>query len=282
MQKIHFSIKINAPKEKVWYIMLNDATYRQWTEAFHPGSYFEGSWEQGSDIKFLGPDEQGGLGGMFSKIKENRPYEFMSIDHLGEIINGEKKTASDWSSVNENYTFTETNGVTEVAVEMDSLDQYKEMFEEMWPKALQKVKEISEKTTKAITVETTVNAPLEKVWECWNEPKHITKWAFASDDWEAPSAENDIRTGGQFKTVMAAKNKSFSFDFSGVYTNIKQQELIEYIIGDGRSVKIQFTKLPDGVKVTETFEMEGTHTEEQQRSGWQSILENFRKHTEQN
>lgn len=132
----------------------------------------------------------------------------------------------------------------------------------------------------AITVQTVVNAPVDKVWECWNRPEHITGWAFASDDWEAPNAENDLRVGGRFKTRMAAKDKSAGFDFGGVYTDVKEHELIEYKMDDGRHVKVEFAKLPKGVQVTETFEPENTHPKDMQRSGWQAILENFKKYAE--
>jgi uncharacterized protein YndB with AHSA1/START domain len=101
----------------------------------------------------------------------------------------------------------------------------------------------------AITVQTVVNAPMEKVWECWSEPEHITGWAFASDDWEAPAAENDLRAGGRFKTAMAAKDKSAGFDFTGVYTDVKEHRLIEYDIDDGRHVKVEFAESPKGVKI---------------------------------
>src|SRR5690349_17622155 len=101
---------------------------------------------------------------------------------------------------------------------------------------------------KPITVETTVNSPLIKAWEYWNKPEHITKWAFASDDWEAPYADNDIQTGGKFKTTMAAKDKSASFDFTGTYTNVKENALIEYDTEKAaneqvaRHVKIEFSE----------------------------------------
>ncbi len=131
-----------------------------------------------------------------------------------------------------------------------------------------------------ISVEVFVKVPIEKVWECWTRPEHIVKWAFASDDWEAPAAENDVRVGGRFKTVMAAKDKSVSFDFNGVYTNVKDQSLIEYDIEGGRHVKVEFNVLPEGVKVTETFDAEEINSEEKQRSGWQSILNNFKKYVE--
>ena len=129
--------------------MLDDATYRQWTEAFHKGSYYQGDWNEGSKILFLGPDDNGKLSGMVSRIKTNRPYEFISIEHLGMIENGVEDTSSDkikgWAGAHENYTFTETNGVTTVTVDTDTDDEYVAMFQEMWPKALQSLKALAEK-----------------------------------------------------------------------------------------------------------------------------------------
>lgn len=135
---------------------------------------------------------------------------------------------------------------------------------------------------KSITVSTTVHAPVYKAWETWNKPEHITKWAFASDDWEAPAAENDLKAGGKFKTVMAAKDKSAQFDFSGTYTTVKENELIEYTMDgdDARKVSIKFTPNGDSTDISETFEMENENTEEMQRGGWQAILDNFKKYTE--
>lgn len=132
-----------------------------------------------------------------------------------------------------------------------------------------------------ITVETIVNSPLAKVWEAWTKPEHITKWAFASDDWEAPSAENDLREGGRFKTVMAAKDGSAGFDFTGTYTEVKENELIEYDMdGDSRHVKVEFGEVPEGVKVVVTFDPENENSEEIQRGGWQAISDNFKKYVE--
>lgn len=131
-----------------------------------------------------------------------------------------------------------------------------------------------------ITIETIIMAPISKVWAYWNEPEHIVQWAFADDSWEASKAENNLRTGGTFKTVMAAKDKSASFDFGGIYTVVKNHETIEYDMTDGRHVKIEFTELPNGVKVVETFDPENENSEELQKSGWQSILDNFKKHVE--
>jgi len=134
----------------------------------------------------------------------------------------------------------------------------------------------------AITVATTINAPVEKVWRFWSLPEHITKWCSASDDWHTPKAENDLRTGGKFLSRMEAKDGSFGFDFGGVYDAVKTNELIEYTIGDGRKVTIQFAANGNETKVTETFEAESTNPIEMQRGGWQAILNNFKKYVEAN
>jgi uncharacterized protein YndB with AHSA1/START domain len=143
-------------------------------------------------------------------------------------------------------------------------------------------KEKMETAVKPITVETIVNAPVEKVWNYWNAPEHITKWCQASDDWHAPFAENDARTGGKFKTRMEAKDGSMGFDFGGVYSNVEPNKVIEYAMDDGRKVKVEFADQAGRTKVTETFDPESTNPVEMQRGGWQAILDNFRKYTEAN
>lgn len=134
----------------------------------------------------------------------------------------------------------------------------------------------------AITVETVVNAPVEKVWKYWSEPTHITKWCQASDEWHAPYAENDLRENGKFKTTMAAKDGSASFDFEGVYTNVQPNEVIQYIMADGRRVRILFADQLGVTKITETFDPENTNPIEMQRGGWQAILDSFKSYTEAN
>lgn len=131
-----------------------------------------------------------------------------------------------------------------------------------------------------ITVKTTVNAPIGKVWEYWTAPEHITQWAFASDDWECPAAENDVRVGGKAMTTMAAKDGSASFDIIATYTAVKEPELIEYDMEDGRHVRIEFAQHADATEIVETFDPEQENTEELQREGWQAILDNFKKHVE--
>ena len=131
-----------------------------------------------------------------------------------------------------------------------------------------------------ITVKTTIDASIEKVWSFWTLPEHITKWSFASPEWHTPYAENDLREGGKFKSTMAAKDGSMSFDFEGEYTLVKQNEAIEYIMADGRKVEITFSGEGNETTIVESFETEDTHSIEMQRSGWQAILDNFRKHCE--
>ncbi len=133
-----------------------------------------------------------------------------------------------------------------------------------------------------ITVKAHVNAPIEKIWECWTEPKHITKWNSASDDWHTPRATNDLIVGGKFNTRMESKDGTQGFDFIGVYTQIEPHKLIEYTMEDGRKVKIEFVKEEDGYTIIETFDPENENPLEMQRAGWQSILDGFKNYVESN
>jgi uncharacterized protein YndB with AHSA1/START domain len=135
-------------------------------------------------------------------------------------------------------------------------------------------------TLPPLTVKTTVNAPLEQVWQCWTAPEHIMRWAFASNTWEAPRAENDVKVGGKFFTTMAAKDGSAKFDFTGTYTVVEMLKHLEYDMDDMRHVTIRFEQTPGGVEITEIFDPESENSLELQQSGWQSILENFRKYVE--
>ena len=130
-----------------------------------------------------------------------------------------------------------------------------------------------------ITVETFVKAPIEKVWAFWNEPEHITKWAFGSDDWCAPRATNDLRVGGKLIVRMEAKDGSAGFDMEGTYTTVELNKKIEYALGD-RRVTINFTPKDGGCSIVESFEAEDVNPIEMQKNGWQTILNNFKKHVE--
>lgn len=131
-----------------------------------------------------------------------------------------------------------------------------------------------------ITVEKVINAPIEKVWEYWTNPDHITKWSYASEDWHTPWAKNDIRTGGSFSSRMEAKDGSMGFEFGGVYDLVSPNEHIEYTMGDGRKVKVNFTAQGDKTYLVESFDAESQNPVEMQKSGWQAILDNFKKYVE--
>jgi uncharacterized protein YndB with AHSA1/START domain len=133
-----------------------------------------------------------------------------------------------------------------------------------------------------ITVEVIVNASLQKTWDSWTSPTHIVNWNNASDDWHTTLATNDLRTGGSFMSRMAAKDGSFSFDFNGVYDQVITHKRIVYSIEDGRKVTIDFSEEGYSTKIVEIFEAETENSEELQRAGWQAILYNFKKYTENN
>jgi uncharacterized protein YndB with AHSA1/START domain len=131
-----------------------------------------------------------------------------------------------------------------------------------------------------IVIEAIVNAPVEKVFDFWTKPEHIVNWSYASDDWHTPTAENDLSKGGKFSSRMEAKDGSMGFDFGGVYDEVIQNKYIEYTLGDGRKVKINFNPKGDHTEITESFEAEKTNPLEMQKSGWQAILNNFKKYAE--
>lgn len=135
---------------------------------------------------------------------------------------------------------------------------------------------------KAITVATLINAPIEKVWTYWTKPMHITQWNFASIDWWAPRATNDLTKGGKFSFRMEAKDGSFGFDLEGIYDRVEIQKRIDYTLSDERKVMVEFVVDRSTCKVIEEFEAESENSEELQRAGWQAILDNFKKYVEEN
>jgi uncharacterized protein YndB with AHSA1/START domain len=132
-----------------------------------------------------------------------------------------------------------------------------------------------------ITVETNIAAAIEEVWRAYTTPADIKQWNAASDDWHTTAASVDLREGGKFSSRMEAKDGSMGFDFAGTYTKIIEPKLIEYAFGD-RHAQVEFTPEQTGVKVRVTFDSESTHSIEQQRQGWQSILNNFARHVQAN
>ena len=149
MERVRYSITMNCPVDKAYDTMLDQEHYKYWTAAFNPSSRYEGSWQEGSKIRFIGEDQDGNSGGMLSRIKKNIPNEFVSIEHYGIIENGKEITEGEkvkaFAGTLENYTFREKDGKTEVIVEFDTDENWKDYFSTTWPKALDKLKEICEK-----------------------------------------------------------------------------------------------------------------------------------------
>lgn len=131
-----------------------------------------------------------------------------------------------------------------------------------------------------ITVSTLVNRPVHEVWHKWTAPEHITQWCAASDDWHCPSATNDPRTGGRFSSTMAARDGSYSFEFEGVYDEVRPHERIAYTMPDGRTCEVLFTEEGGGTRITESFDAETENPVEMQQAGWQAILDRFKRHAE--
>ena len=144
MEKLKFNAEINASPYKVWKILWDDATYREWTSAFAEGSHAITDWKEGSKVLFLDGKGQG----MVSRIAELIPNKYMSFEHLGEVLNGVEDTTSDkvksWAGAHENYTLEDINGKTMLYIEMDTTEEYKDYFLPVWPKALEKIKHIAE------------------------------------------------------------------------------------------------------------------------------------------
>lgn len=135
-------------------------------------------------------------------------------------------------------------------------------------------------STTKITVSTVISAGIQKVWDYWTQPGHITHWNFASDDWHCPKAENDLKNGGKFNYTMASRDGSMSFGFEGVYDEVTPHEKIAYTLLDDREVVIRFETDGETTRVTETFDAENMNSRELQQTGWQAILDNFKNYVE--
>lgn len=280
MKNVVFETEINASADKVWFVLWDKIQYGMWTAPFCEGSYVVTDWKEGSSAHFLSPEG----GGMYSQIVENNPYKKMIIKHIGIIKDFIEQPLDEktkiWTGAMENYYLAESNGKTMLTVKVDFEESHSDFFNEAFPKALAIVKQLAEVFN--IIVETSIKAPVEKVWAFWILPQHILQWNNASDDWHTTKAENDLQVGGRFTSRMEAKDGSFGFDFGGVYNEVTLHQQIVYTLDDGRSVQITFANNGDETVVTESFQAENTHSLELQREGWQAILDNFKKYVEAN
>lgn len=281
MKKLNFDIHMTASAAKVWQVLWDDTTYRQWTTVFNEGSYAVSDWKEGSNIQFLNADGSG----MYSTIVALKTNEHMVFKHLGAIKNFEEQLIDEktklWSGGLESYTLKQEDKGLTLTAGMEAPEDFLNYFSDTFPKALILIKEIAEHPI-VLSIETTVNTSIEKIWSYFTQPSHITKWNAASEDWHSPHAINDLKAGGNFVYRMEAKDGSFGFDFSGTYTKVEAHKSIQYALGDGRTVTITFTKQNNGYKITEEFDAEEVNPLSLQRGGWQAILENFKTYTENN
>ncbi len=279
METLKFKIEINATREKVWQMLWDDKTYALWTKPFAEGCRAVSDWKEGSKIHFLGNTDNG----IFGEILVSKYPGKITFKHIGNIKDGIEQPLDEattaWSGAIEDYELTTVGDATILNVTFDTVEGYLDFFKDAFPKSHQLLKELCERPAE-LTVQVKLNAPLDIAWKSFTEPESITKWYFASDDWHAPSATNDLQTGGKFSTTMAAKDGSFSFDFSGKYTSVVPGKSIEYVMEDGRRAKIIFEEKDGAVLVTETFDAETQNPLSMQAQGWQNILDNFKKHTE--
>jgi uncharacterized protein YndB with AHSA1/START domain len=281
MKKLTFTIDIKASKEKVWNSLWDEENYENWTSVFYEGSYAVSDWNEGSKIYFMGPDG----GGMSSKINIKKPFDVMSFTHNGELKNYKEvpptEETESWSGCEERYDLIENNDITTLNASVEISDSHADYFNETFPKAMQKVKEIAESQTKSITVRISTQESLEKAWDYFTKPEHIPNWCFASDEWHCPKAINDLKGGGTFSTTMASKDGAMSFDLNGIYSEVIPLKKYAYTLEDGRKVSVKFNVIDNNVIITQNFEPENTNTLDMQRVGWQIIMDNFKKYLEQ-
>jgi uncharacterized protein YndB with AHSA1/START domain len=289
MKKIQQSIIIDAPREVVWAAIINEQKFRIWCAEFAPGSYFDGGWQLGQSIKFLGKDEDGQLMGMQAEIAVSEHLKRISIRHYGlisgDVVDSDSDEAKKWVPSYESYELESISPQSTLfSIDVDINEDYLEDMSDAWSKALLKLKEVCEQNLApfaSITVTTEVQASIKNAWLCWTAPECIQKWNHALDSWHCPAASNDLRVSGRFVYNMAARDGSVSFDFAGTYTEVVKGERITSQLDDGRMVWVTFEALgPDHTKVVEIFEAENENTLDLQRDGWQSILDNFKREVE--
>jgi uncharacterized protein YndB with AHSA1/START domain len=277
MKKISYNIDINAAAKKVWQVLWFTDTYKKWTSVFCKDGHCHGNWEEGTTMQFLNAAGNG----IYAVIEKNIAHVQMTIKHQGEIKDGIQKTSSSWASALEQYHLTEQNGITTLQISMDTTQEMEAYFVETFPKALALIKQIAEQAI-PITVEALVLVPIEKAWQYFTTPTHITQWNFAADSWQCPAATNNLTVGGNFVYRMEAKDGSFGFNFSGIYTSVQLHEHITIFLDDGRTVFVRFLNHATGCKLVQVFDAEDENDLALQQGGWQAILNNFKKYTETN
>lgn len=283
MVRIHLERTFNVGPELLWELVVDPDYYRFWTESFSEGSEFVGDWTKGSDIRFITEDENGKESGMLSEIVESQWPEFISIKHVGIVVNGvndsDSPLAQEWSGSFENYRFIpKEDGTSIFSVEQDFPEEQAEEFTVNWEESFDRMAVLIETNPdfgKVITLREKSRHRPEVIWERLVTPEKVMTWNYASDDWHSPSAKNNLEVGGEFHYEMAAKDGGESFDFWGTYTKIVAPKKLSFVLGDGRTVRIDIFEKPYGCLIEERFEAEQQNDLNLQRQGWQNILKNL-------
>lgn len=286
MKRKQYETTIDAPRERVWETLWGDQSYVEWTSAFAEGSKVETDWEEGGKVLFLNAENEG----MVARIEEKKAPEKMVFKHLGMVDKSgkedfESEKVKAWSGAEEIYILKENGLKTELLVKMDLDEGHEDFFDNAWPKAFEKLKNLAEsekQENQKISVKTVVNAPVDKVWQYWTQPNHVTRWNYASPDWHSPSAKNDLRENGRFSYRMESKDGNHGFDFEGKYDRVDIHKQISYTMDDGRKADVLFQEDGNSTVVEEIFDADKSHSAEMQKSGWQAILDNFKRHVEGN
>ncbi|MFV0389388.1 MAG: SRPBCC family protein [Pyrinomonadaceae bacterium] len=263
---------IEAPRNIVWRALWDDKFYRRWTAIFKEGSYVKGAWEKGGEIHFLTPEGNG----MYSRINAlDEPNEIV-FEHLGEIKDGVRTEKEEWLGNFEGYELEETAEGTRLTVSIKISPEWLGYFDETFPKALEKLKEIAEAADAfSVTIEVTAKCDIRKAWSSFTAAENLTRWNFAGDDWHCPKAENELRPGGRFNYRMETKDGNIGFDLTGSFISVDKPESLVYEFDDGRRVEVVFESTEDTTRVIQTFEVENENPVSLQRNGWQTILNNF-------
>lgn len=289
MKTLSLSALIPASPEVVWTAITSDTFYRVWANVFSEGSFFVGTWEANTPMQFLGPNENGVLGGLTSMVIKNIPYKELWLEHRGFVMDGKEDYTSEevkkWAPSFERYFLEAEGQQTRFRLEMQMDEDWYDMMEESWKNAFIK---LSELCANILHVSTVINTPQEEVWNKFTEPTHIVHWNFADDSWHCPKASNDVQVGGKLVATMAAKDGSMAFDFTGTYTAVIPHRSLEYTIAPMdeyniesiRRVVVKFTPTEEGTRVDEFFEAESLHSHDLQKAGWTAILQNFKAYVE--
>jgi uncharacterized protein YndB with AHSA1/START domain len=272
MITLQFNIQIQASPERVWNTLFSSPSYSVWTSVFCNGSYALTDWQTGSNYQFLNPSGDG----IFGIITQHETNKKMYFTHHGEVKNLlNQEVGGEWYNMTEMYMLETNDDGCILVIEITTPEGYTSYFEEVYPKALAKVKLLSEKNY--IAIETNLVCTPAQAWEVYTNTNYITKWNHASDDWHCPKAVNHLIADGTFNYTMAAKDESFSFDFVGKFLEIKEHEYLNMLLDDGRGLELIFIPTTTGTRLIEIFEPEKENTLELQEQGWQLILNNYAK-----